>query len=189
MNKIHQIISVLVFLLVIGCKAHKVEKNKFDCLTNKQEIKNFMKNEIEQIRIEGKSFVHLNLLKKSSIDKLPIEHLYNSDYFSLIKNLHVKSKEDFTDYSKIFSEEDFDYMKCQIRESQFDKWSKILGEKYFSEKIKDSKDFLFYSLPVISKNGEFIFVYYESAYGGGIKAYKKLASKWKFFAYGLIWVE
>ena len=133
--------------------------------------------------------------------------------FTTMRKLDIKNKADQIDFTKFFSDEDFEYMKCQLRENTIENWKHVMPKGFFHKadsvrkvikkhnslkKIRDSENtneilkargkLIRYSIPLFDKDHTHILVYREKRFSGVLFVFKKQDNEWTGFARLLIWI-
>jgi hypothetical protein len=119
---------------------------------------------------------------KNSINKKNIDYLFNSAALKMVSKLEIKSEADVVDFTKFFSEEDFKYMKCQYQSNKIKYWSEVLDDK-----ITNSHDGIYYSIPFFNKKGNYALVYREHINSGDVLILKRNKGQWTDYALGFVW--
>jgi hypothetical protein len=149
-----------------------------------------MINEVRNLKKENFK-LNNSIVKKIGIRKEHnLEYLLDPSFFKMISSLKTpKSKDDIIDYSILFTKEDFDFMKCQVKKSTINYWSDIIDEKKLNTGNTLEKKELFYSIPIFSNNKDYAFLYVESSEGGSLKVYSKGIDGWSFVALGFFYTS
>lgn len=201
-----------IFLLLNSCNAQKSLNNKTDYCSNKKEVKNFIKREIER-NLKKEMYISSRVLEKLSTGD-SIESLLKNEAFFLVKKINLKTKKDLIDFTKFFEKEDFDFFKCQLKNDKIKNWKDVLSkedfkksdsianilnkyksnqgilkEKNYRELLKFNNNFLFLSKPLFTKDKQFAILYRETVSSGSLYVLKKVNDKWIYFARGFVWIE
>ena len=59
--------------------------------------------------------------------------------FTIMRKLNINDKADQIDFTKFFSDEDFEYMKCQLKENTIDNWKQLMPKGFFIKQIQFKK--------------------------------------------------
>ena len=59
--------------------------------------------------------------------------------FTMMRKLNINDKADQIDFTKFFSDEDFEYMKCQLKENTIDNWKQVMPKGFFIKQIQFKK--------------------------------------------------
>lgn len=46
---------------------------------------------------------------------------------------NIKSKKDIIDFKTFFTKEDFEYMKCQLKQNKMSDWQQLVKKEYFKK--------------------------------------------------------
>lgn len=189
--KNYTIILVLCIMSFTSCKSQQVNNEKLSFEI--QKIMQHVANRLETTKYRLSPEV-LKLHKS----KNKIDTLYSDDFFWTIKNTDIESIEDIIDFTILFDDEDYQYMKQQVKENSLSSWDGFI--KYdFKKVVKNNSNlnnyrgisyYRNYSLPVLSKNHLYAIVYAESLYGGSLIVFKKnINGIWTPFAGGMVWIS
>ena len=133
--------------------------------------------------------------------------------FTTMRKLDIKNKADQIDFTKFFSDEDFEYMKCQLRENTIENWKHVMPKGFFHKadsvrkvikkhntfkKIMDSDNsneirsargkVRYFTIPLFDKAHNYAIVYQQTYGSGSILMFKKQDNGWTGFAMLLIWI-
>lgn len=125
---------------------------------------------------------------------------------------NIKSKKDIIDFKTFFTKEDFEYMKCQLKQNKMSDWQQLVKKEYFKKndsiknliarhqtlkdlyKVKNyqeilnlKKSYFYYSIPLLSKDRKHAIIYRETSSSGSLFILKKNKNKRTYFANGLVW--
>lgn len=173
-------ILILISLFFLSCKSQQIQRKNL-----LSEIQNIIQNEADKFKdSEFKlSSNILNSYKSNSIDTL-----CSDNFFWNIKNFkNVNTIEDIIDFTELFDEEDYKFMKLQFKENKIETWENIIDYDFTPT---EDGNYYFYSLPVFSKNKKYAVIYVENLYSGYINVLKinKTSHQWEVFAKGLVWI-
>jgi len=59
--------------------------------------------------------------------------------FTIMRKLNINDKADQIDFTKFFCDEDFEYMKCQLKENTIDNWKQVMPKGFFIKQIQFKK--------------------------------------------------
>lgn len=189
--KNYTIFLTLCIMSFTSCKSQKVNNEKLS-----SEIQKIMQNEAN--RYETSKYRLSPKVLKLHKDKNRIDTLYSDNYFWAIRNTDIKSMEDVIDFTVLFDEEDYQYMKQQLKENSLTSWDGFIIHD-FKKDVKTNSNlrnirgisyFRNYALPVFSKDHLYAIVYAESLYGGSLIVFKKnIEGIWTPFASGMVWIS
>ncbi|AUC85731.1 hypothetical protein CW731_10720 [Polaribacter sp. ALD11] len=172
-----------------------------------------MTNEIRKQSQDCNRLIGSNVIEKPLGEKL--DNFLMSEAFELMSKIKIKSKNDIIDFTQFFTKEDFDYMKCQLSNNKVKNWKQILNKEDFfiksdsiSNTLKKYKNFgdilanknyqniletrgryLYYSIPLFSKNKKYALLYRETISSGSLFILKNLNNEWTYYAKGTVWIE
>lgn len=134
--------------------------------------------------------------------------------FTMMRKLSIKNKADQIDFTTFFSEEDFEYMKCQLRQNAIDNWKQLMPKGFFHKadsvlekvrkknKLKSNRDsinnrdvllssgkFRWFSIPLFNKDHNYAIVYQQTSGSGSLLVFEKQDDDWDSFATLLIWIQ
>lgn len=134
--------------------------------------------------------------------------------FTMMRKLNIKNKADQIDFTKFFSDEDFEYMKCQLKENTIDNWKQVMPKGVFYKadsirevikkhntlkKINASEntneilsargELRYYSIPLFDKAHNHAIVYQQSYGSGSLLIFKKQDNGWVSYALLLFWIQ
>lgn len=179
--KNYTIILVLCIMSFTSCKSQQVNNEKLSFEI--QKIMHHVANRLETTKYRLSPEV-LKLHKS----KNKIDTLYSDNFFWNIKNFkNVNTIEDIIDFTELFDEEDYKFMKLQFKENKIETWENIIDYDFTPT---EDGNYYFYSLPVFSKNKKYAVIYVENLYSGYINVLKinKTSHQWEVFAKGLVWI-
>lgn len=206
MNKLLKLI--LIFTVFNACNAQKAKQNN-SCI-NINYIEVFIKDEI--IKLDNSNqILDSKVLEKPNSGNSLADFLI-PEAFHLMSKIKVKSKKDIIDFTKIFNQEDFNYMKCQVKYNKIKNWKQILknrsfkksdsiisvlrkykgwGDIYKAENLQEilrlRSRYLYYSIPLFSKDKKHAIVYRETSGSGSLFVFKKLNNKWALYGRSFVW--
>jgi len=50
-----------------------------------------------------------------------------------VSKTNIKSKKDIIDFKTFFTKEDFEYMKCQLKQNKMSDWQQLVKKEYFKK--------------------------------------------------------
>ena len=134
--------------------------------------------------------------------------------FTIMRKLNINDKADQIDFTKFFSDEDFEYMKCQLKENTIDNWKQLMPKGVFykadsvqkvikknntlkkinasgntNEILSARGKLRYYSIPLFDKAHNHAIVYQQSYGSGSLLIFKKQDNGWVSFALLLIWIQ
>lgn len=206
MNKLFKLI--LLFIVFNSCNAQKA--NQGNSCINISDIENFIKDEI--IKLDNNNqILDSKVLEKPNLGNSLADFLIPGA-FHLMSKINIKSKKDIIDFTKKFNQEDFDYMKCQLKHNKIKDWKQILKNRNFKKndsikslisKYKTWNDiykdenyqeilrlkskYLYHSIPLFSKDKKYALIYREFHDSGSLFVLKKLNNKWILYGRSFLW--
>lgn len=206
MKKLFKLTLILAFFN--ACVAQKVKEDR-DCI-NITEIQNFIKAEIDEL--SNLNYIIDSKIIEETSSKEPLIFFLRKEAFELVSKTNIKSKKDIIDFKTFFTKEDFEYMKCQLKQNKMSDWQQLVKKEYFKKndsiknliarhqtlkdlyKVKNyqeilnlKKSYFYYSIPLLSKDREHAIIYRETSSSGSLFILKKIKNKWTYFATGLVW--
>lgn len=206
------IIFLAISILFAGCSSKKITVDN-SCFS-KEDVQIILESEIKA-SLNKYPFYLDNEVFVSPSKKINIESLLKGSSLSSMTRINIKTKGENIDFTSLFSEEDFKYMRCQLNQGKAIKdWKPILHSKYFKknyeikrilnknqsiydilksknkEKILEyRKSFFKYSLPLFNKLGDYALIYRENRSSGDLWLLKKENNQWSPYAVLSLWTS
>tara|TARA_R110001583_G_scaffold11776_2_gene52839 strand:+ start:4261 stop:4815 length:555 start_codon:yes stop_codon:yes gene_type:complete len=102
---------------------------------------------------------------------------------------NAKTKEDRIDFTKIFTEEEIEYMSKQAAEIKTETWEDYLGIKPIKKHTSSVSTTYFLTIPVFTIKKNYALIYQEQSYGGSLVIYKKIDDTWQPIGNAMVWVS
>lgn len=200
-------------MISVFCVSCFTQKKVADtkCLS-KEMVKMLIEGEIKTFGKKRPFFLDKEIATSARRNK--IESFLKGSSLELMTRIDIKSQKEDIDFTKFFSDEDFNYMKCQLKESNIKDWRVILPRRYFKDNdnikktieqyksvydIAKSKErdkiiqyrrgFYKYSIPLFNKSGNYALVYRETISSGNLWLLKKENDQWVHYAVLLLWTS
>lgn len=179
--KTYTIFLTLFIISFISCKSQQVINDKI-----KPDIQDIMQNEANRYKKSTSKYrlspKVIRFYKNKSIDTL-----YSDNFFWNIKNFKdISTEKDIIDFTALFKEEDYQFMKQQFIENKIETWRDLIDYNFDADK---NLKVYSYSMPVFSKDYKYSIVYVENLYGGYLNVLKiNEKGEWEVFAKGNVWI-
>ena len=204
----------LIFLTLFLSLSGNSQDKETKCSV-KNELVEFVNQHFQELSDNG-YFVVSDVLSNKDIERMTNgwNDILKPKNFTMMRKLSIKNKADQIDFTKFFSDEDFEYMKCQLKENTIENWKHVMPKGFFHKadsvhkvikkhnslkKIRDSENtneilkargkLIHYSIPLFDKDHTHILVYREKRFSGVLFVFKKQDNEWTGFARLLIWIE
>lgn len=204
------LIFLTIFLSLLGNSQDKETK-----CSVKNELAEFVNQHFQELSDNG-YFVVSEVLKYKVLEKRGggWNNFLQPKTFRMMRKLNIKNKADQIDFTKFFSDEDFEYMKCQLKENTIENWKNVMPKGFFhkadsvrkvikkhntfkkimdsenSNKIRSARGKVRYcTIPLFDKAHNHLLVYRETSGSGDLRIFKKQDNEWTSFAMLLIWIE
>ena len=208
----YKLLKYFFIYISFSCCNAQTNLTKYNTCKNISEVKNFMSNEIRKQSQEWNRLISSIVIEKSSGGKL--KNFLVPEAFELMSKIKIKSKKDIIDFTQFFTQEDFDYMECQLVNSNIKNWKQILNNEIFiksdsitntlnkyknfgdiikNENYREILDirgrYLFYSIPLFNKNKKYMLLYKETISSGSLFILKNTNNVWTYYAKATVWIE
>ncbi|CAL2089922.1 hypothetical protein [Tenacibaculum sp. 190524A05c] len=186
--KFHKVLTIGLFyfsVAFISCRAQEQKSHK-KC-QNTEVTKELIKQELITQKEQLNTVIHQNVLKKT-ISNESFELFLKSEGLSMMSKIEIKSKKDIIDFTKFFDSNDFEYMRCQLKQNEIDNWKQLIEKDYFKTNNSNNKR-LSYSIPLFSVNQNYALIYRETIASGNLFLLKRTNGKWEYFAKQLVWID
>lgn len=171
--------SIFLLFLTISCSVQQVQTQS-TCVTDLEAIRDLIESQMVE-RNQYKISINNEILKKSSVRNLSMAELIPIDSFNLLRPLKVNSQNEINDLKKEFTKEDFDHMRCQLRNNTSKYWSEIINQKNLQLPNTNTKEWS-YSFPLFTKNKKYALIYIEAFNFGEIRIFKREHQHWVYYA-------
>ena len=203
------LIFITLFLSLLGNSQNKETK----CAV-KNELVEFVNQHFGELSDNG-YFVVSEVLKYKVLEKRGggWNNFLQPKTFRMMRKINIKNEADQIDFTKFFSDEDFEYMKCQLKENTIENWKHVMPKVFFHKadsvrkvikkhntfkKIMDSDNsneirsargkVRYFTIPLFDKAHNYAIVYQQTYGSGSILMFKKQDNGWTGFAMLLIWI-